>query len=80
LPEYEREIVKRVEELARRKGWKMCQVALVWIFQKGAVPIVGISSTSRLDEACGIKGKSLTEDEMKWLEELYQAKYIIGHG
>jgi diketogulonate reductase-like aldo/keto reductase len=55
----------------------MCQIALVWIIQKGAMPIVGISSISRLDEACEVKGKS-PENEMKWLEELYQPKNIIG--
>ena len=71
LPNHERNIIKRVEERAGQKEWKMCQVALVWLVQKGAVPIVGISS---VDEACEIRGKSLAAEDMKWLEELYQPK------
>lgn len=72
-------IIKRVEELAGKKGWKMSQVALAWIIQKGTIPIVGFSSLSRLDEAAEVKGKTLTDDEMKWLEEPYQPKVVVGH-
>ena len=38
------EIVKRVEEIAKKKGWKMSQVAVVWSRSKVSSPIVGISS------------------------------------
>ncbi|KAH6659030.1 NADP-dependent oxidoreductase domain-containing protein [Truncatella angustata] len=71
--------IKRVEELAQKKGWKMSHVALAWIIQKGTIPIVGLSNLGRLDEAAGVKGKSLTEDEIKYLEEPYQPKKIQGH-
>jgi len=73
------EIIKRVEELANKKGWKMSQVALAWIIQKGTVPIVGFSSLARLDEAADVKGKTLSEEEIKYLEEPYQPKNIVGH-
>lgn len=72
-------IIKRVMELAEKKGWKMSQVALVWIIQKKTIPIVGFSNLSRLDEAVDVKGKSLTDDEMKYLEEPYVSKAIVGH-
>ena len=72
-------IIKRVQELAEKKGWKMSQVALVWIIQKGAIPIVGFSNIARIDEACDVRGKSLTDEEMKYLEEPYMPKEIIGH-
>ncbi|KIW02822.1 uncharacterized protein PV09_05880 [Verruconis gallopava] len=72
-------IIKRVEELAQKKGWKMSQVALAWIVQKNTIPIVGFSNLERLDEAVEVKGKTLTEDEMKYLEELYIPKPIVGH-
>ena len=72
-------IIKRVAELAEKKGWKMSQVALVWIIQKKTIPIVGFSNLSRLDEAVDVKGKSLTDDEMKYLEEPYVSKGIVGH-
>ncbi|KAL6251276.1 hypothetical protein RBB50_001484 [Rhinocladiella similis] len=72
-------IIKRVMEIADKKGWKMSQVALAWIIQKGTIPIVGFSNLSRLDEAADVRGKTLTEDEMKYLEEPYVPKAIVGH-
>jgi aryl-alcohol dehydrogenase-like predicted oxidoreductase len=73
------EIVKRVEELAKKKGWAMSHVALAWIIQKNTIPIVGFSSLKRLEEAVEVKGKTLTDDEIKYLEEPYQPKAVMGH-
>lgn len=73
------EIIKRTHELAGKKGWKMSQVALAWIIQKGTIPICGFSNLSRLDEAVGVKGKVLSEEEVKYLEEPYLPKKIVGH-
>lgn len=74
-----REIISRVQELAGKKKWKMSQVALAWVVQKGATPIVGFSSLDRLDEAVAVNGKTLTEEEMEWLEEPYKPRDIVGH-
>lgn len=73
------EIIKRVTEIAEKKGWKMSQVALVWIIQKNTIPIVGFSNLDRLDEGCGVRGKTLTSEEIKYLEEPYKPKAIVGH-
>jgi len=73
------EIIKRVQELASKHGWKMSQVALAWIIQRGTTPIVGFSNLARLDEAVAVKGKTLTDEEMKYLEEPYKPKAIVGH-
>ncbi|EXJ86103.1 alcohol dehydrogenase [Capronia coronata CBS 617.96] len=72
-------IIQRVQELADKKGWKMSQVALAWIIQKGTIPIVGFSSLNRLEEACEVRGKTLTDGEMKYLEEPYKPKAVVGH-
>lgn len=74
-------IRKRVQEIAEKKGWKMSQVALVWLRGKGCVPIVGLNNGSieRLDEACSLRGLELSEEEVKYLEEPYLPKAIIGH-
>lgn len=40
----DQEIVKRVEELAKKKGWTMSEVALAWVNRKVSSPIVGVSS------------------------------------
>ncbi|KAH7100755.1 Aldo/keto reductase [Auriculariales sp. MPI-PUGE-AT-0066] len=74
----DKEIVKRVEELAKRKGWSMAEVALTWVNSKVASPIVGISSISRLDQAM-ITGFDLTEEDKKYLEEPYVPKPVRGH-
>jgi len=72
-------IIKRVEELAKKKDWKMSQVALAWINKRISSPIIGFSSVERMDEALGARGKTLTEEEEKYLEELYVPKTISGH-
>lgn len=75
----DKEIVKRVQELAEKKGWKMADVALAWMNKRCASPIIGFSSEARMDEALGARGKELSEEEEKYLEELYQARAVVGH-
>ncbi|EON61067.1 aldo-keto reductase [Coniosporium apollinis CBS 100218] len=77
--EVDKKIIERVQELAKKHGWTMSQVALAWINTKVTSPIVGFSSVERMDEAIGVRGKSLTDDEIKYLEELYQPRPIEGH-
>ncbi|KAK4949715.1 hypothetical protein LTR10_011557 [Elasticomyces elasticus] len=79
LTEEDTAIVKRVQELAEKHGWKQSQVALAWIIQRGTIPIVGFSNLNRLEEAVAVRGKTLTDDEMKYLEEPYKPKAIVGH-
>lgn len=57
----------------------MSQVALAWINKRISSPIIGFSSVDRIDEAIEVRGKTLTEEEEKYLEELYQPKAIVGH-
>lgn len=57
----------------------MSHVALAWINKRIASPIIGFSSVERMDEALDVKGKTLTEEEEKYLEELYEPKAIQGH-
>ena len=80
LPEADVSIISRVEELAQKKGWKMGFVALAWLDQKGITsPICGFSSVARLNEALEAKGKVLTAEEVKYLEEPYIPKNVLGH-
>ncbi|KAK7204342.1 Aldo/keto reductase [Myxozyma melibiosi] len=73
-------IIDRTEELAKKKGWTMTEVALAWICTKGCTsPIIGISSIARLEESSKLSGKTLTEEECKYLEEAYVPRPIIGH-
>ncbi|KAF3931484.1 hypothetical protein ABW19_dt0204683 [Dactylella cylindrospora] len=77
--ESDREIIKRVQELAEKKGWKMSNVALAWINKRVSSPIIGLSKIERLDEALEANGKVLTEEEEKYLEEPYVARDVSGH-
>lgn len=73
------DIIRRVTELSTRRDCKMSQVSLCWLVQKGSVPITGMATLDRVDDAAAIKDMLLTEDEVKFLEELYQPKAISGH-
>lgn len=77
--EGDQEIIKRVQQLAEKHGWKMSHVALAWINKRIASPIIGFSSVDRMDEALEARGKVLSEEEEKWLEEPYLTREIQGH-
>lgn len=79
LTKADEEIIRRVEELAAKKDWKMSQISLSWLRSKGAIPIVGLNSVLRLEEVCDLREKELTADEIKFLEEPYVPKNIVGH-
>jgi aryl-alcohol dehydrogenase-like predicted oxidoreductase len=79
LTEADETIIRRVEELAEKKGWKMSQIAVAWHKAKGSIPIVGFNSVKRVDEACDVRGKTLTDEEVKYLEEPYVPKNVQGH-
>lgn len=71
-------IISRVQELAEKKGWPMSHVALAWSNKRISSPIIGFSSVKRMDEAIEANGKELSEEEEKYLEELYQPKQVMG--
>jgi aryl-alcohol dehydrogenase-like predicted oxidoreductase len=79
LREVDVKTIARVQELAEKKGWKMSQVALAWVNKRISSPIIGFSSVERLEEACEARGKTLTDEEEKYLEELYEPRAIVGH-
>ena len=72
-------IIRRVVEVAEKRDWPMAHVALAWINKRVASPIIGFSSVERIDQAVTARGKELTVEEEKYLEELYQPKAIAGH-
>lgn len=56
----------------------MSHVALAWINKRISSPIIGFSSVKRMDEAVLANGKELSEEEEKFLEELYRPKEVMG--
>ncbi|KAJ6160460.1 hypothetical protein N7470_003856 [Penicillium chermesinum] len=65
-------IVRRVEEIARRKGCGMGSVAICWLLQKGACPVVGLNSVHRIEAAVEALQVTLTPTEVALLEEAYR--------
>jgi len=74
-------IINRVEEIAKKKGISMAQVAIAWILSKEGVtaPIVGTTSLDNLKDILAGVHVTLTEEEIKYLEEPYEPQPILGH-
>ena len=77
--EADKAIVNRVEEIAKKKGASMAQVATAWCLSKGANPVVGLSKMERIDEAVAALQLSLTQDEIEFLEQPYVPKAVAGY-
>lgn len=75
-------IVDRVVALAAQKGVKPAQIALAWLLHRPEVtaPIIGATKMYQLDEAIAALKITLSAEEMKQLEELYQPHPVLGHG
>lgn len=71
--------MRRVHEVAKRRGWPMAHVALAWLNRRVTAPIIGFSSADRIDETLAAKGKELTEEEERYLEEAYVPQEVLGH-
>lgn len=69
-------VVDRLEEVSKRLGKSMAQVATAWSLAKGVNPILGLSSERRIDEAVESVGLVLAEEDIKALEEVYKAKPV----
>ena len=74
-------VVDRVKSIAEARGVKPAQVALAWVMAKPGIssPIIGASKMYQLDEALGALDLKLSDEEMKRLEEPYEAHPILGH-
>ena len=74
-------IINRLTEVAIQKGLPNAQVALAWMLSKSAItaPIIGASKPGHLEDAVAALSVKLTENEIGFLEELYQAHQVMGH-
>lgn len=73
-------IADRVTQLAETRGIPATQVALAWLFSKPIVtaPIIGASKPGHLEDAVGALSVTLSDDEIRQLEELYQPHPVLG--
>ncbi|MDD8049027.1 MAG: aldo/keto reductase [Thomasclavelia sp.] len=73
------EINERVEEVAKKYGVSMTQIALAWQFKKGvAAPIVGATNYEHFDDAVKAVDLDLKDEDVKYLEEIYDRHKIVG--
>jgi aryl-alcohol dehydrogenase-like predicted oxidoreductase len=73
-------IVDRVAELAGQHGVSMSQIALAWMLAKPyiAAPIIGGTKLDYVADAVRALDITLSNDEMKYLEEPYLPHRVVG--
>jgi len=75
------DVAERVQEVAQKRGVTGSQIALAWLLGKPHVtaPIIGATKLDHLEQSIAALDISLTEDEVKSLEEPYQPHPVLGH-
>ena len=76
--EIDGKIIRRVEELADKKGVSMTEIALAWLLTKVNAPVVGATKFSHIDGAAKAVDLQLLQDEIDYLEELYIPHALVG--
>lgn len=75
------DVVDAVRAVATERELPMAQVALAWLLGRPGVaaPIVGATKINHLEDAIAAVDVTLTEDEIRRLEEPYRPHPILGH-
>ena len=71
-------IIKRVEELADKRGVSMTEIALAWLLTKSTSPVVGATKLSHVEGAAKAVDLKLSDEEISYLEELYVPHELAG--
>jgi aryl-alcohol dehydrogenase-like predicted oxidoreductase len=72
-PDLDSPVIDRVAAVANERGASPAQVALAWLLHKPGVtaPIAGATKLEHVEDALAAEALSLTDDEIRRLEELY---------
>lgn len=77
--ENDMQIIARVDEVAKRLGVSMTEVALAWLLKRGvAAPIVGATKVPHFDAAVRAIDLVLSDEDADYLEAPYRAHEIVG--
>ena len=71
-------IIRRVAEIADKRGVTMTEVSLAWLLTKVAAPVVGATKLHHIEGAAKAVALELTEDEIRYLEEPYVPHPLAG--
>lgn len=74
----DQQIIDRVAELADRHGVTMTEISLAWLLTKVAAPVVGATSLHHVDGAAKSVELTLTQEELRYLEEPYIPHRLVG--
>ena len=75
------DVVDRLAEVAAARGAPPAQVALAWLLSRPAVtaPIIGATRLGHISDALAAVQLTLTEEELRRLEEPYLPHPVLGH-
>jgi aryl-alcohol dehydrogenase-like predicted oxidoreductase len=67
-------VIDRTNEIARERGVSPAQIAMAWLLSKPAVssPVFGATRPHHLEDAIAAVSLTLSDEEIRRLEELYQ--------
>ena len=71
-------IIRRVAEIADKRGVTMTEVSLAWLLTKVTAPVVGATKLHHIEGAAKAVALELTEDEIRYLEEPYVPHPLAG--
>lgn len=74
-----RAIVKEFQELARKKGATLSQIAIAWVCANGMIPIPGTTKIKRLEENFASTGIEFTPEEFKEMRSLVDSAKPSGN-
>ena len=76
--EQDSSIIRRVAELADRRGVSMTEISLAWLLTKVTAPVVGATKLHHIEGAAKAVELDLTADEISYLEEPYVPHKLVG--
>lgn len=71
-------IIERVSNLAEKRNVSMTEISLAWLLTKTTSPVVGATRLDQVEGASKAAELILTDEEIKYLEELYQPHKLVG--
>ena len=76
--EQDNTIIRRVDELAKRRGVSMTEISLAWLLTKVTSPVVGATKLSHVEGAAKAADLELSQEEIQYLEEPYVPHRLVG--
>lgn len=71
-------IIRRVAELAEKRGVSMTEISLAWLLTKVTAPVVGATKLSHIEGAAKAVDIELSAEEISYLEEPYIPHPLAG--